>query len=117
MTIMLMPRFLGLLPPAALSPASWYNLGLLVLVLLLVVSSYWAYRAWSDIHEEEAAGDGRRADGGIRGGPGRGRARRGGIRPRPGANPGVGIGPPPHGSRQAGEMTCRGTAARNRRCR
>ena len=28
MTIMLMPRFLGLLPPAALSPASWYYLGL-----------------------------------------------------------------------------------------
>jgi len=55
MTILLMPRFLGLLPLAALSPASWYYLGLLFLVLLLVGSSYWAYRAWSDIHEEEAA--------------------------------------------------------------
>jgi hypothetical protein len=38
---------------AAISPATWYNLGLAVVLIALAVGGILAYRAWSGVHEDE----------------------------------------------------------------
>jgi hypothetical protein len=38
---------------AAISPASWYNIGLAALLVVGVVAFVWAYRVWSEINERE----------------------------------------------------------------
>jgi uncharacterized membrane protein len=47
-----MHSVLGLV--SALSPEAWYNLGLVVVILALVVSSILGYRAWQEAHEDTA---------------------------------------------------------------
>ena len=37
---------------AALSPAQWYNLGLVVVLLALAVAAVVGFRAWQDAHED-----------------------------------------------------------------
>ena len=37
---------------AALSPAAWYNLGLVVVLLAVVVAAVSAYRVWHEANEE-----------------------------------------------------------------
>jgi len=53
MTNLITTRFLESPLFAAIPPAAKYYLGLLLIVVLLVMSTFWAYRAWSDVHEQE----------------------------------------------------------------
>lgn len=53
MSIRHAPRVHDLASFAAISPAAWYYLGLLAMVLLLAIASYWAYKVWSDVHIAE----------------------------------------------------------------
>jgi hypothetical protein len=38
---------------AAISPATWYNAGLVVLLFVMAFACYWAYQVWSEVNEEE----------------------------------------------------------------
>lgn len=37
---------------ASLSPAAWYNLGLVVVLLALAIAAVLAYRVWHEVNEE-----------------------------------------------------------------
>jgi len=37
---------------AALSPAAWYNIGLVVVLIALAIAGVMAYRVWQEVNEE-----------------------------------------------------------------
>jgi hypothetical protein len=39
---------------AAISPAAWYNIGLVVVLIAVVVAAVLAYRVWSEVNEDIA---------------------------------------------------------------
>ncbi len=39
---------------AAISPAAWYNIGLVVVLIALLIAAVLAYRVWTEVNEEIA---------------------------------------------------------------